>query len=387
MGYIKLENISKSYLAEHRPSITRIMLNRAPRTLVLKDISFEVFPGEVLGVIGKNGVGKSTLLRLVGGVYEKDSGHLLTEGDIVSIFELGSFFNTEITGARYCRDYFRFRGLKGQELTRTIQSVYEFTELGEFFQQPIKNYSSGMQAKLLFGVATALPARIILIDEFLVVGDEYFRGKAWERLRQFIAAGTTGIIVSHDWVAMMKLCKRAMILSREGIEFIGPAYEAVQQYLNIPFVESEEIRFKDRQRLVSTPVFARTGEDFRFCFEAEVLAPFRDSSFAVGFSIERYQEGVGWSLALTGSSVVEVQGRQMIEVELTIPALPLAPGDYLLCLFFSTPLKAGQKSTEKVYESLTWLNGRPLSLVVEGENPQRKLFHRRLQWRVQSLSN
>jgi lipopolysaccharide transport system ATP-binding protein len=380
MALIALDKVCKSFLADNRPTLFSIFSKKEKRTLVLRDISFEVESGELLGVIGRNGVGKSTLLRLIGGIYEKDSGTLITRGDIVSIFEMGSFFSEELTGAQYTRDYLTFRGLKGAALNRTVESIREFTELGEFFTEPVKTYSSGMQAKLLFGVATALPARIILIDEMLVVGDEYFQGKAWKRLQEFLAQGATGIIVSHDWISIMKLCRRTMILSREGIEFLGDTYQAVQKYLKIPFVESREITFLNKEALLSGLIDAQSGVPFSFCYEVGVGAEFAGDAFCTSFSIERHIEGLGWSLVMTGSTNVPVQGRTTLPVTLVIEDFCLAPGDYLLCLFLSTPVDQQSRVVTKGYESLTWLNGNPIRLVVQGKNSSSALLEKRLQW-------
>jgi lipopolysaccharide transport system ATP-binding protein len=382
MALIALDKVCKSFLADNRPTLSSIFSRKEKRTLVLRDISFDVESGELLGIIGRNGVGKSTLLRLIGGIYEKDSGTLVINGDIVSVFEMGSFFSEELTGEQYTKDYLTFRGLKGQAKSRTVDSIREFTELGDFFTEPVKTYSSGMQAKLLFGVATALPARIILIDEMLVVGDEYFQGKAWKRLQEFLSQGATGIIVSHDWISIMKLCRRTMILSHEGIEFLGDTYRAVQKYLKIPFVESEEITFLEKEALLSKELVMAPGAPFSFSFNVGVGESFEGDAFCTSFSIERHIEGMGWSLVMTGSANNAVLGRKTIPVTLVIEDFCLAPGEYLLCLFLSTPVEQQSRIVTKGYESLTWLNGNPIKLTVQGENSSSQLLKKRLQWKT-----
>ncbi|MEK7448139.1 MAG: ABC transporter ATP-binding protein [Planctomycetota bacterium] len=382
MELVKLNRVYKSFLADKRPSLRTLFSKNQKRTLVLKDISFKVEAGALLGIIGKNGVGKSTLLRLIGGIYEKDSGEVITRGDIASIFELGSFFNSYLTGKQYCRDYFRFKGINGSKLNALCDSIYEFTQLEDFFCEPVRSYSSGMQARLLFAVATALPAKIILIDEFLVVGDEYFRGKAWKRLQQFLSMGATGIIVSHDWVSLLKLCQQCLVLTREGIDYFGPSYKAVRRYLNMPFQRSDEITFVNIDKMLKEMVYAVSGEPFNYNFQAQSLEKFKDNAISVGFCIERHIEGIGWSLITIGLSNININPDTKINITISIEDFCLAPGEYLLCLFLSAPLEKGQRSITKGYESLTWLNGNPIRLVVKGENKSNQLITKKLQWKI-----
>jgi len=382
MELIVLENIQKSFIDEKKPTIRSILSKKQKRIIILSDISFEVESGELIGIIGKNGVGKSTLLRLIGGVYEKDSGSLITNGEIVSIFEMGSFFSVELTGEQYCKDYFRFRGLKGNNLEEVVKAICDFTELGDYFFEPIKTYSSGMKAKLLFGTATAIPAKIILIDEFLLVGDEYFQGKAWNRLKKFLSLGATGIIVSHDWTSLMKLCKRTIFFEKGQIKYIGETYKAVQKYLNIPFIESNEIAFLKKQELTGKEVLVENGQTFIFQIEIEKYKICTKKNFSIGFSIERHIEGIGWSLAMTGTSNVSFDYPGITKVYIKIHDFCLAPGDYLLCLFITSEMKENQKTADKVYESMTWLNGNPIKLRVEGENFSKQLIDKRLKWEI-----
>jgi ABC-type polysaccharide/polyol phosphate transport system ATPase subunit len=177
MNTIEAKHIQKNFIDDPNVKLRDILSDGGKRIVVFDDLSFEVKKGELLGVIGKNGVGKSTLLRTIGGVYNVDKGNVITQGTMASIFELGSFYNQELTGIQYCKDYFKFKGIV-KDVDKLIESIHDFTELGEYFFEPTRTYSSGMRAKLLFGTATALPADVILIDEILVVGDEYFAANA-----------------------------------------------------------------------------------------------------------------------------------------------------------------------------------------------------------------
>lgn len=382
MELIKLEEVKKSY-AEDKPSLKTIFSpKKQKRIVILDNISFEVEEGELLGIMGKNGAGKSTLLRLIGGVYEKDSGNIITRGDIVSIFEMGSFFNIELTGEQYCRDYLIFRGLKGEALVKAIKSIHEFTELDNFFFEPVKTYSTGMQSRVLFGAATAIPAKIILIDEFLVVGDEYFQHKAWKRLNQFLSMGATGIVVSHDWTSILKLCKRSVIISGNHIEFLGPTYEAVQKYLNIQYNKSNEVTFFDKEKLVQEEICCKCGDDFIVDFKLGILKEIEEESIGIAFSIERHIEGIGWSLVITGNETLQVNKLGVVEISIKVEDFCIAPGDYLLCLFISSPLGDLEKTVRKTYESLTWLNGYPIKLKVLGDSNSKQLIKKRLKWKI-----
>lgn len=382
---ISVNNIQKSFIADSNVSLSKLFSNQAKRFIVLNGVTFEVGQGELLGVLGRNGAGKSTLLRTVGGIYGIDQGEIITDGEIASIFELGFFFNRELTGIQYCRDYFMFRGLAGEKLEEAIHSIHEFTELGEFFFEPVKSYSSGMQAKLLFGVATAVPAKIILIDEMLVVGDEYFKGKAWRRLQEFLAQGSTGIIVSHDWTSLLKLCRRTVILSNKQIEFIGDTYAAVQEYLKVPYNISSELTFLHRESMIRNPVVVEFGTPFNYSFSVAILEQLPQNQFGVTFSIERHIEGVGWSLAMIGKGNIVVEAAQnSAKVVIGIYDFCLAPGEYLLCIALTSPVaEKSQQAVEKVYEALTWLNGNPIKLLVKGENEHQGIYRKRLSWKIE----
>lgn len=384
MAIIKLVNVYNSFVDESRPSLRKMLKMSVKRKTILKDISFEVNPGELLGVIGNNGVGKSTLLRLISGIYEKDSGTIITDGEIVSIFELGSFFSEELTGERYCRDYLSFNGVKKTESDELISSIKDFTELGEFFYKKIKTYSSGMKAKLLYATATALPAEIVLIDEFLIVGDEYFQAKAWKRLREFLSKGTLGIIVSHDWTSLLKLCRRSAILTKDGISIIGNTYKVIPAYLKIPNHISDVVHFNDREKLIYGVLTAECGEGLSFSCRVDINDK-KVEWLGVGFSIERLIEGVGWNLAYTGQKNIDIKNRKQVDITLQINEMNLAPGEYVLCLFLSSYIKGYNNPVDVVYDSLTWLTGDPIRLTIPGENIHKQLIRKRLKWKINQL--
>lgn len=379
---IVVKNLVKSFalLSEAKPFDN--LRNRLPRVVVLNDISFEIKPGELLGVMGNNGEGKSTLLRVLAGIYGYDSGTVSVKGEIASIFELGSFMNKNYTGRQYCHEYLYLLGNKSLNKEALIQEIQAFTELEEYFDAPIHTYSSGMQAKLLFALATALPADIFLIDEILMVGDAYFQGKAWKRLRHMLQQGNSGVIVTHDWRAVLRLCKESLLLEKHRAEFLGDSFTAVRKYLKsaAEVVRSDEIYLHDEAVLLAHVHETRPGDDFLFNFRAEVSTVPEDGRLAVYYYLGSFIPGIGWQVIFSSEAVVEISEPGTYEIQVHIPNFPLAPGEYHAALELVKPLRKGQKAHEKVYVRLNWLNEHALRVRVLGHNPQNAILAGRVKW-------
>ncbi len=331
MPSIEVKNLSKSFASMERLRFKQLLSGRLERIKVLEDISFEVAPGELLGVMGRNGAGKSTLLRILGRVYQPDGGSVIRiDDDIASIFEMGSFLDVYTSGERYCREYLTFEGVPRKRIDALVESIRDFTELDEFFYKPIHTYSSGMQAKLLFGLSTALPAKLILIDEILVVGDEYFRGRAWKRLTDMLQDGAAGVIVSHDWVSLLKLCERTMLIENGAVSFVGETEKAVRQYLGYGFKASDEITFLNKQALASNIFEAVNGAPLSVRVPVRVIEPPEKGALRAAFVVERLVKGIGWTPALICEDVFPMAQKGDYEIELAIGRLDLAPGDWTL---------------------------------------------------------
>lgn len=181
-------------------------------TWVLRDISFKVAPGESIGIVGQNGAGKSTLLKLITGTLKGTVGTVAVNGRIAAILELGMGFSPDLTGRE---NVFHSAGLMGfshQAINGAIGDVEEFAEIGPYFNEPVRTYSSGMQMRVAFAVATAFRPEILIVDEALSVGDAYFQHKCFKRIREFREQGTSLLIVSHDAGAVQALCDRALLL-------------------------------------------------------------------------------------------------------------------------------------------------------------------------------
>lgn len=197
----------------------------------LRDISFEIERGEVMGIIGENGSGKSTLLKLISGIMFPDSGEIETNGRITGLLELGTGFNWELSGRENIYLNGVYLNLAREQLARKEEEIIEFSELGEFIDQPLKSYSSGMMMRLGFSIAIHADPDCFIIDEALSVGDIRFQQKCYDRLRDFRANGGGILFVSHDLAAVKTLCNRAMVLSKGELRFLGDPEQAVN-FLN-----------------------------------------------------------------------------------------------------------------------------------------------------------
>ena len=196
----------------------------------LQDISFQVRRGETFGIIGRNGSGKSTLLQILAGTLAPTSGEANVNGRIAALLELGSGFNPEFTGRENVFLNGRILGLSQKEIEARYDQIVEFADIGEFIDQPVKTYSSGMFVRLAFAVQAHIDASIVIIDEALAVGDVFFRQKCYARLEQLRNSGAAILLVSHAMPEIEQYCKRAILLDHGVQKFIGPSSEAAKHY-------------------------------------------------------------------------------------------------------------------------------------------------------------
>ena len=180
---------------------------------ILRDLNFSVSAGEVLGIIGVNGAGKSTLLKMVSGIARPTVGSVTISGSVAALLELGIGFHTEFTGRQNVYLAAQLLGLSSSEIDLLMPKILEFAEIGEYIDQPVRVYSSGMQMRLAFSVATAKRPDVLIVDEALSVGDTYFQHKSFSRIRQFQAEGTALLIVSHDKSVIQSICNKAILLN------------------------------------------------------------------------------------------------------------------------------------------------------------------------------
>jgi lipopolysaccharide transport system ATP-binding protein len=222
MPLISIQNITKKYHTftsdwdRFVEAITNGRIKRRHEHWILKGISLDAEPGESIGIIGYNGAGKSTLLKIVLGVSTPDTGTIAINGRVAGLLELGVGFHPEFTGRENAVISCQLLGLAPEEIPPLVEEIKEFSELNEYFDEPMRTYSTGMAMRLAFSASTVVRPEILVVDEALSVGDAYFQHKSMARIRRFREAGTTLFLVSHDPTAIKSLCDRAIILE-EGV--------------------------------------------------------------------------------------------------------------------------------------------------------------------------
>lgn len=208
------------------------------KTWVLRDINFTVQPGEAVGIIGVNGAGKSTLLKIITGTTQPTQGKISSQGRVAALLELGMGFHPDFTGRQNVFMAGQLLGLKQEEIAASLPAIEAFAEIGDYIDRPVRMYSSGMQMRLAFSVATAVRPDLLIVDEALSVGDAYFQHKSFSKIREFRQLGTSLLIVSHDRGAIQSLCDRAILLERGFVIKDGPP-EEVMDYYNALIAEKE----------------------------------------------------------------------------------------------------------------------------------------------------
>ncbi len=203
------ERLTKSYPSGGRLLPALFPHMRAPRFTALSDVSFSLLPGETMGVLGVNGAGKSTLLKLVAGVSGPTSGSVRVRGTVGALLELGAGFFPEYTGRENATLALRMAGMNASVAKEALPGIREFAGIGEFFDRPVRTYSSGMFVRLAFSVATAQRPDLLLIDEALSVGDLFFQAKCITRMKEMLAKDTSLLFVSHDMAAIKSVCQSA----------------------------------------------------------------------------------------------------------------------------------------------------------------------------------
>lgn len=242
---IKVENLSKIYKLYDKPidrmreslSITKKKYSK--EHYALNNISFEIKKGETIGIIGTNGSGKSTLLKMITGVLTPSAGKIEVNGKIAALLELGAGFNPEYTGLENIYLNGTMMGYTREEMDGKVSLITDFADIGEFINQPVKTYSSGMFARLAFAVAINVEPEILIVDEALSVGDVRFQIKCMDKMKQMMEGGTTVLFVSHDTNAIRRLCMKAIWISNGVIRDMGEVNRVADEYLD--FLKCGEI--------------------------------------------------------------------------------------------------------------------------------------------------
>lgn len=372
---IDVQNITKKfriYLDKGSQLKERLLFrkrNRYEEREVLKGISFQVRRGEAIGLIGHNGCGKSTTLKLLTKIMYPDSGSITMHGRVSSLIELGAGFHPDMSGRENIYTNASIFGLTKKEIDRRLQDIIDFSELAEFIDNPVRTYSSGMYMRLAFSVAINVDADILLIDEILGVGDANFQAKCFNKLREIKAKGTTIVIVSHSLGQIEQICERSIwihegVIRAEGdpkeidlayLEYMGQKMqertaqelEAQAQPEDIPEAEdaaepeeSEEVKKRwgnGNARISSIHVCTqegreqrvfRTGDPIRIRVDYRVKKPVEDAVFGIGIFNRDGVQCYGTNTHIDKLPMFRLEHSG--SMELSLRDVPLLPGEYLI---------------------------------------------------------
>jgi ABC-type polysaccharide/polyol phosphate transport system ATPase subunit len=350
---VAVEGLTKVYRSYASPwDRVRELVTRRPRHRefrALDRVGFTLPRGEGLAVVGENGAGKSTLLKILAGITAPTAGTLEVRGKIASILELGSGFHPEFTGRQNIVLNAAMLGLTESETQRKMPDIISFSELGEFIDQPVKAYSTGMAMRLGFSIATQVEPDVLIIDEALSVGDGYFQKKCMDRLLAFIASGGTLLFCSHALYYVSAFCQRALWLRQGRPEALGPVDDVVREYESYLLAKSAaagepgtapppcaEEALRGPARLTSVRLLGpertyRPEQPWELEVGWETGEP--RLAFHVGVGINRVDGVEVCSFATHLDGLAPLRGETSHSVRLRIPKLPLVKGDFTLYVF------------------------------------------------------
>jgi lipopolysaccharide transport system ATP-binding protein len=357
---LSFNRVSKRYAIHHedvdgapRNRVLRKMKNlfRRPEIFwAVRDVSFEVKRGETLGIIGHNGAGKSTILKLLSNITTPSSGEIVINGRLSALIEVGSGFHPELTGRENIYLSGSILGMRRREIAAKLDSIVEFAGVSQFIDTPVKRYSSGMYVRLGFAIAAHLDPDILLLDEVLAVGDAAFQNKCFQRIEELRSKGTTIVFISHDMGAVERLCKRSILMHKGEVLYSGTTSEVINKYIPVAninhayptdgliFNNSSDNDYDMRVKLKRIEVLdkegqvkreLRTGEYAKFRIHWDSKEYIEDGGLE--FYIQTLEEAILIRYSTRPLSNVDVKfypGSNSIEIE--FPSFPLAAGDYYL---------------------------------------------------------
>lgn len=354
MGKLVVSHVGKAY--KRYPNKWARMLEwvtgrpRHEKTWVLRDIDFTVNPGEAVGIVGVNGAGKSTLLKIITGTTQPTTGSVHMEGRVAALLELGMGFHPDFTGRQNVFMAGQLLGLGSEEIAACMPAIEAFAEIGDYIDRPVRTYSSGMQMRLAFSVATAVRPEVLIVDEALSVGDAYFQHKSFNKIREFREQGTTLLIVSHDRGAIQSLCDRAILLERGFVIKDGPP-EEVMDFYNALIAERENAtvevkRLSDGRAQTSSGTgeavvsdiwledasgaridFVDVGQAVTLCVDVAVNSDIPRLVFGYGIKDRLGQVMYGTNTDLKKLELYEVKRGKMLRYAIKFP-MNLGPGSY-----------------------------------------------------------
>ncbi|MBN1298619.1 MAG: ABC transporter ATP-binding protein [Actinobacteria bacterium] len=272
---IDVRGVTKHYVIRHQksPSLKDRLLkgkDSVEEFLALDDVSFTIKHSETFGIIGSNGSGKSTMLKLIAKVLQPTKGQVMVNGTVSALLELGAGFHQDLTGRENIYLNASILGLKKKDITKKFDEIVSFSELERFIDMPVKSYSSGMYMRLGFSIAINVNPDILLVDEVLTVGDQAFQSKCYKVIYDFVRRGKTIVIVSHDLEMISDLCQRVIFLKKGKIELMGDSIQVVSKYR--AYVEElEMLRIAEQQKAERKKIFKSVIESKRKVVDAEEI--------------------------------------------------------------------------------------------------------------------
>jgi lipopolysaccharide transport system ATP-binding protein len=358
---IKVDGISKQFKLYRSPAdrLKEVVYRKKYHKdfVALDNISFEVKNGETLGIIGQNGAGKSTLLKILSGIVIPDKGTIQIDGKVTGLLELGTGFNAEMTGLENIYMNGTLLGMTRDELDRKKQTIIDFSELGDFINEPIKTYSSGMVMRLAFSIAIHADPTCFLVDEALSVGDAYFQQKCMRKIQEFRAAGGSIVFVSHDMNAVKTLCDQAIMLDHGKMIDCGGPKEVVDFYQNMVLKKSHQgdvpiqlqVRSVEKEHpssnsaistgeveLASFKICNENGDEISYIESENVLKIIYEVKSLRDFDEPHYglmiRNNLGVSIFETNTYCMKMKTQklfkgQMVKIE-WVMGFPLSPGTY-----------------------------------------------------------
>lgn len=318
----------------------------------LKDVSFDVKRGEVVGIIGRNGAGKSTLLKILSRITEPTAGYADINGRVGSLLEVGTGFHPELTGRENIYLNGSILGMKRAEITSKFDEIVAFAEVEKFIDTPVKHYSSGMYVRLAFAVAAHMETEILLVDEVLAVGDAAFQKRCLGKMGDVARHGRTVLFVSHNMAAVENLCKRALLLDRGKVRYVGDAKHCVTSYLDFGSISSGgdvDLSSHSARSVGSRPLLKRVrlldsngnvrdrfvcGEPMKIEFTFDPVISLRTPQFGIG--VNDWMGSRIFSITTYFSDSQLPSLNDLCKVTCQIDDVPLAPGRYSLSLSAGT---------------------------------------------------
>ncbi len=354
---ISVNDLGKAYASTYgKKALLRRLIRGRPDgdrlRWVLRHVSFDVARGEAVGLIGANGAGKSTLLKLLAGTSRPSEGQLVVNGTVSALLELGLGFHPDFTGRQNAYMSGQIAGHSRGEMEAVMPEIEAFAEVGEYFDLPVRTYSSGMQVRVAFAVATAFQPDVLIIDEALSVGDAYFQHKSFARIRQFRESGATLLFVSHDPGAIKSLCDRAILLGAGGVLQDGEPGQVLDYYYAMISAREDEAEERDelgeygkrsgngRARMldarllgarevnsVDQPIF-RVGEAARLQVDIVANEPLPGLTLGMTIRDRTGYDVFGMNTRRQGFTDIGMRPGERQRIEFQLPDLALGAGHY-----------------------------------------------------------